>query len=192
MDLNEQNTFCPASAKEWRLWLKKHHKTKASVWVIFHKKGSGKPFVSWSDAVDEALCFGWVDSVRKSLDEDRFLQFFGKRKPGSTWSKINKDKTERLIAGGLMAPAGMKSIETAKENGSWTILEQVEDLTIPADLEKEFKNYPGSKTFFKSLSKSARKSMLQWLVLAKRPETRKKRVTELTQLTAKKQKPKQF
>lgn len=147
---------------------------------------------SWSEAVDEALCFGWIDSTARSIDDDTFMQFFCKRKPNSVWSKINKAKVLRLIDDGLMTQAGYNSIDTAKQNGSWTILDEVEELTIPADLEKEFKTNPGSEDFFLSLSKSVRKSILQWIILAKRPETRQKRIVEIVELAARKLKPKQF
>lgn len=150
------------------------------------------PTVTWSEAVDEALCFGWIDRTRNSLDNEAFMRFFCKRKPNSVWSKINKGKVQRLIDEGLITQAGCESIETAKQNGSWTILDDVEELKIPKDLEKEFKTKKGSKDFFLSLSKSVRKSILQWLVLAKRPETRQKRIYEIAELAAQKLKPKQF
>jgi uncharacterized protein YdeI (YjbR/CyaY-like superfamily) len=142
--------------------------------------------------VEEALCFGWIDSTRRPLDKERFLQFFSKRKPKGTWSKVNKEKVKQLIADGLMTKAGLESIETAKQNGAWTILDTVEELTIPKDLEKEFKAHPGSKKYFMSLSKSVKKMMLHWLVMAKRPETRQKRITEIAEQAGKGMKPKQF
>lgn len=150
------------------------------------------PTLSWSEAVDEALCFGWIDSTRKTIDEEKFIQFFSKRKPNSVWSKINKEKVQRLIDERLMTPAGYESIERAKQNGSWAILDDVEELIIPNDLEKEFKTKLGSKDFFLSLSKSVRKSILQWLTLAKQQETRQKRMSEIAELASQKLKPKQF
>jgi len=150
------------------------------------------PCLPWSDAVDEALCFGWIDSIRKSIDKDSFKQFFSPRKPNGTWSKVNKDKIVRLIEDGMMTKAGLECIETAKKNGSWSILDTVEELDIPKDLEKEFKLHKGAKDHFLSLSKSVRKAMLQWLVLAKRPETRQKRIHEIAELAGQKKKPKQF
>lgn len=185
-------TFYPASRKEWRLWLKKHHRAKPSIWLVYYKKASGIPSISWSEAVDEALCFGWIDSTKKTLDEEKFIQLFSKRKIRSTWSQINKNKVKQLIEDGLMTEAGLASIKAAKENGSWTILDAAATLKLPKDLEKEFKTQPGSKDFFLSLSKSTKKSILQWLLLAKRPETRQKRLSEIAQLAAQKQKPKQF
>lgn len=192
MQKKEIETFCPASREEWREWLKENHLSKQSVWLVYSKKKSNIPTVTWSDTVDEALCFGWIDSTGKSLDDDKFMRFFCKRKPNSVWSKINKGKVQQLIAEGLMTRTGYESIEIAKQNGSWIILDDVEELQIPKDLEKEFKTKKGSKDFFLSLSKSVRKSILQWLVLAKRPETRHKRISEIAELAAQKLKPKQF
>ncbi len=192
MQKKEVETFCPASREEWRQWLKENHSSSQSVWLVQYKQKSAMPSIPWSDSVDEALCFGWIDSTRKTIDEERFIQFFTKRKPNSNWSKINKAKVERLIAGGLMAEAGLKSIELAKKNGSWSILDDVEELMIPKDLEEALLSKPGSGEYFNNLSKSVKKMMLQWVVLAKRPETREKRITEIAELAAQKLKPKQF
>ncbi|WP_207420317.1 YdeI/OmpD-associated family protein [Desertivirga brevis] len=185
-------TFYPASRQEWREWLKENHKSKEAVWILQYRKNTNKPSISWSEAVDEALCFGWIDSIRKSIDKESFIQFFCPRKARSAWSKINKAKVEQLINEGLMTEAGYKAIETAKENGSWTILDEVEELLIPAELERQFESNPGSKEYFITLSKSVRKMILQWVAVAKRPETREKRVREVAELAAKKQRPKQF
>lgn len=185
-------TICPANRQAWRRWLQKNHDKKKSVWLIYYKKESSKPTFPWSDAVDEALCFGWIDSVRKPIDDEKFIQFFSKRKAKSTWSKINKEKVQRLIDEERMSTAGLEVIKIAKQNGSWSILDSVEDLIVPPDLKKEFKTLPGSKQYFESLSKSVRKAILQWLVLAKRPETRQKRIREIAELAAQGLKPKQF
>jgi uncharacterized protein YdeI (YjbR/CyaY-like superfamily) len=192
--MKNENTesFYPKNQQEWRQWLEENHVSKQSVWVIYYKKSTKIDTITWSDAVDEALCFGWIDSTAKSVDAETFKQFFCKRKPNSVWSKINKEKVRLLIEKGLMTQAGYDSIEKAKQNGSWTILDEVEELIIPDDLEKEFDTQPGSKDFFLSLSKSARKAILQWLVLAKQQETRQKRIAEIVTQAAQKLKPKQF
>jgi uncharacterized protein YdeI (YjbR/CyaY-like superfamily) len=188
----EIESFCPKSREEWRLWLKENHVSKQGVWLIYYKKKSGVSTITWSDAVEEALCFGWIDSIKKPIDEHTFMQFFCKRKPVSVWSKINKAKVQRLINEGLIMPAGHESIAIAKQNGSWIILDDVEELTIPEDLEKAFLTQPGSNDFFLSLSKSARKGILQWLVMAKWAETRQNRINEIAELASQKLKPKQF
>ncbi|MCF8449596.1 MAG: YdeI/OmpD-associated family protein [Taibaiella sp.] len=188
----ELETFYPASKQEWRQWLQEHHDKKQSVWIIQYRKKSNIPSITWSDAVDEALCFGWIDSTARTINAEQFMQFFTRRKPKSVWSKINKEKVARLLEQNLVAPAGLAVIEIAKQNGSWTILDEVEEVIIPPDLQIEFNNHSGSSDYFLSLSRSVRKAILQWLVLAKRPETRQKRIKEIAELAALKQKPKQF
>src|SRR5690554_6042952 len=167
MSNKEIETYCPKSQTEWRQWLEENHQSKQSVWLIYYTKKSTIPSLSWSEAVDEALCFGWIDSTRKKIDDFSFMQFFSKRKPKSNWSKINKEKVANLIEQGLMTEAGLVSIETAKQNGYWTILDEVEELIIPKDLEIAFEKYKGSKDYFLSLSKSTRKIILSWIVLSK-------------------------
>jgi uncharacterized protein YdeI (YjbR/CyaY-like superfamily) len=184
--------FYPKNRQEWRNWLRDNHDKKQSVWLIYYKKRTNTPTVIYSEAVDEALCFGWIDSKAKPLDEQKFMQFFSRRKNKSVWSKVNKEKIERLIKEGLMSEAGYEVIETAKRNGSWTILDEAEALIIPADLENEFQKRPNAKQYFLSLSRSDKRNILQWLVLAKRQETREKRITEIVELADKHQKPKQF
>lgn len=178
--------FCPTSRTAWRKWLKQNHNSKPSVWLVYYKQKSDIPSISWGEAVDEALCFGWIDSKRITLDDDKFMQFFSKRKPNGTWSKINKVKICLLIAAGLMTKAGYESMEKAKQNGSWTILDDVEKLKIPKDLLAAFKTKKGSKKYFLTLSRSLRKAHLQWLVLSKRPETRQKRISQITGLSGQK------
>jgi uncharacterized protein YdeI (YjbR/CyaY-like superfamily) len=192
MQTNEVETFCPISPQAWRLWLQENHQSKQSIWLIYYKKKSNMPSLSWSEAVDEALCFGWIDSTARPIDTDTYMQFFSKRKPKSVWSKVNKEKIKRLMDTDLIAQAGLDSIEKAKQNGSWTILDEVEELIIPNDLEKAFESQLGSKDFFLSISKSVRKAILQWLVLAKLSETRQKRIREIAESASQKRKPKQF
>ena len=189
---SEIETFYPSSREAWRAWLMEHHANRQSVWLICYRKSANKPTLSWSEAVDEALCFGWIDSTKRAIDHQQSIQYFTRRKLTSAWSKINKAKVERLTNDGLMAQAGLNSIEIAKQNGSWSILDEVEELVIPKDLDKAFKLHPGSKDFFMGLSKSIKKMMLHWIIAAKRSETREKRITELAELAAQKKKPKQF
>lgn len=192
MSISEIEHYYPKTKEQWRNWLAKNHVHKDAVWLIMYKQSTNKPSVTWSDAVDEALCFGWIDSIKKTLDEERTIQFFSKRKPNSTWSKINKQKVSILIEKGLMTHAGLACIQIAKQNGSWCILDSVEALEIPADLKEALTAHANAMNFFLSLSKSTKKALLQWIVLAKRPETRKKRIQEVATLASKQQKPKQF
>jgi uncharacterized protein YdeI (YjbR/CyaY-like superfamily) len=189
---DEIELFCPKNRMEWRMWLEQNHITKQSVWLVYYKKNSGNFRLSWSEAVDEALCFGWIDSTAKSIDENQYKQFFTKRNPKSVWSKINKDKIENLHKNGLIAKAGYEIIEMAKQNGSWTILDNVEALIIPQDLANEFQKNPVAKDYYQSLSNSVKKQILYWLISAKRPETRQKRLDELIVLANQNQRPKQF
>ncbi|MDO6803651.1 YdeI/OmpD-associated family protein [Wenyingzhuangia sp. 1_MG-2023] len=190
--MKDAEDYCPSNQQDWREWLELNHKNKESVWVIFYKKSSANVNLSWSESVDEALCFGWIDSTKKTIDNEKYRQYFSKRKAKSNWSKVNKEKVKTLIEQGLMREEGYKSIEIAKENGSWTILDEVEALVIPTDLHEEFLNYKGSMEFFNSLSNSAKKILLYWIVSAKRKETRQKRILEIAENASNNLKPKQF
>jgi len=190
--MKDVQDYCPTDKLDWRKWLVLNHNKKDAVWLIFYKKKSPNYNLSWSESVDEALCFGWIDSTKKTIDNEKYKQYFSKRKVKSNWSKINKDKVKTLIEQGLMKDEGYKSIEIAKQNGSWTILDQVEALVIPEDLKGGFTNYKGSIEYFDSLSKSAKKVLLYWVVSAKRKETRQKRILEIVENASKNLKPKQF
>ena len=190
--MKDVEDYCPHNKKDWRKWLELNHDYKEAVWLIFYKKKSPNYNLSWSESVDEALCFGWIDSTKKTIDSEKYKQYFSKRKAKSNWSKINKDKVKTLIDQGLMQNEGYKSIEFAKENGSWTILDGVEALEIPEDLKSEFANYKGSMEFFDSLSKSVKKGLLYWVISAKRKETRQKRIFQIVENASRNLKPKQF
>ena len=184
--------FCPVDQGEWREWLSENHEKKEAVWLIFYRKKSPKYNLSWSESVDEALCFGWIDSTKKTLDGERYIQYFTKRKPKSIWSRVNKDKVNQLIAERLMHDAGYKSIEVAKSNGAWALMDSVEALIVPEGLKAEFDKWPGSAEYYESLSKSAKKMLLGWIALAKREETKQKRIIEIAENAAQGQKPKSF
>lgn len=192
MQKEDTDIFYPKSVDEWRQWLADNHQSKSAVWVVQHHKVSGKPTISWSEAVSVALCYGWIDSKKIAVGEGTTHQFFTKRKAKSTWSKINKDKVAQLIEDGLMTKAGFEVIELAKQNGSWSLLDEVEALKIPEDLNRAFASRAGSKDFFLSLSRSSKKNILYWVISAKRPETRHKRIEEIAELAAQGKKPKQF
>lgn len=185
-------TLYVKNRQEWREWLQNHHDKKQSIWLIFYKKKTNLPTLSYSEAVDEALCFGWIDSKAKPIDNEKFMQFFSRRKEKSVWSKVNKEKIEQLIKAGLMTKAGYTIIDKAKQNGYWTMLDDAEALIIPEDLNAQFEVKPNAKTYFLSLSRSDKRNILQWLVLAKKQETRQRRITEIVNLAENKQKPKQF
>lgn len=186
----EVETYYPQNRAAWRQWLEENHQSKSSIWLVYYTKKSNIPSISWREAVDEALCFGWIDSTRKKVDDSSSIQYFSKRKPKSIWSKINKEIVQSLIDNKRMTKAGFESIEIAKQNGSWTILDEVEELIIPDDLELAFTRYSGSKEYFLSLSKSTKKILLSWIVLAKRQETKQKRIEEIAESMGGKQMPK--
>lgn len=192
MNKQKVEEFYPETKQHLREWLQKNHLTKDAVWLIFYKKHTGKPSVAWTDAVDQALCFGWIDSKGETIDKDTFRQYFCKRKPKSTWSKINKQKIETLTAKGLMTEAGFKVIDIAKHNGSWTILDEAEELILPPELEKALQKSEDSKDYFSSLSKSKKKVLLYWITLAKTETTRQKRILEIAENASQKQLPKPF
>lgn len=171
--------FYPVTKQHWREWLEKNHMHQDAVWLIHYKQNSGKPTISWSDAVDEALCFGWIDSKGITIDEISFKKYYCKRKPNSTWSKVNKEKLRQLIEENKMTDAGLACVEVAKQNGSWTILDDVEELIIPNDLAKAFRHAKSSEAYYLSLSKSKQKLLLQWIALAKQPLTRQRRIDEI-------------
>lgn len=179
MSKEEVDIFCPANAIAFRNWLENNHKIKPAVWLIFYKKSSKNHNLTWSEAVDEALCFGWIDSKKKTIDEESYMQYYCKRKPTSTWSKINKNKIEKLIDNGHMTDSGMEVISMAKENGSWIILDDVEALIVPKDLEQAFQENHGAKDFYLQQSDSMKKGFLAWIALAKRPVTRQKRIDKI-------------
>lgn len=179
MSSSELATYCPKNQQEWRLWLEKNHHSENSIWLIIYKKHTEHENLTWSQAVDQALCFGWIDSTKRPIDDEKYMQYFGKRKAKSNWSKINKEKIEVLTKAGLMTKAGIKSIEIAKQNGSWNILDEVEALIIPKELQIAFNQNPASEKYYSGLSNSLKKQLLYLVISAKRAETKAKRVNEI-------------
>lgn len=178
-------TFHAKTRKAWRAWLAKHHQTEKSVWLIIYKKESKIPSVYYPEAVDEALCFGWIDSKPNKRDGDSYYQFFTKRNPKSNWSKVNKAKVANLIKEGLMQPAGLELIENAKQNGTWDALEEVDKLTLPNDLLERFATNKMARQNWEQFPRSSRRGILEWIMNAKKPETRQKRIEETVALAAK-------
>lgn len=183
------DSFWPTTRQHWRTWLEEHHDKTQAVWLIYPKKKSAMPGITYPEAVEEALCFGWIDSRAQPIDEVTYRQFFSPRKPASGWSRVNKERIQRLMQAGLMRDAGLRCIDRAKQNGSWQLLDEIEAGVIPADLEEAWQNRPHAKAYFWGLSRSDQRTILQWLVLAKRAVTRQKRIDELIQLAEQGQKP---
>nr|WP_255512752.1 YdeI/OmpD-associated family protein [Flavobacterium sp. GT3R68] len=164
---------------EWRTWLHENHHTSKGVYLIFYRVGSETESMRWEEAVQVALCFGWIDSTVKNIDHERRQQMFGPRKDKSVWSKLNKSYIEKLTKDNLMHQSGLAKIETAKQNGSWTSLDAVEELMLPSDLEAAFNQNMEAYDNYQKFSPSRRKSYLYWLNQAKREDTRNKRISEI-------------
>jgi uncharacterized protein YdeI (YjbR/CyaY-like superfamily) len=150
-----------ADRAAWRAWLEANHASHRGIALVFYKKGSGKACVSYDEAVEEALCFGWIDSRKNALDEERYTFLFTPRKAGSGWAKTNRTRIERLIASGRMSQAGLTKVEEAKRDGSWTALDALENPTMPDALRKGLAGSAPARRHFDSLSASQRKLLLR-------------------------------
>jgi uncharacterized protein YdeI (YjbR/CyaY-like superfamily) len=173
-----------ADRGEWRAWLEANHATAKGVWLAGPEPRSGAPGLDYEATVEEALCFGWVDSTGGRLDDTHWKLYLAPRKTRSPWAASNKARVERLIAAGRMAPAGLAAIEQAKSNGSWSVLDGPERLEIPADLAVELQAHPPAAANFAAFPPSARKMQLAWVALAQRPETRTQRIATVAQAAA--------
>jgi len=167
---------------EWRAWLEKNHDTSAGIYLIFYKVSSEKESMRWEEAVKVALCFGWIDSTVKKLDDERRRQYFCPRKPKSVWSKLNKSYIVELIAENKMHESGSQKMIAAMKDGSWTALDDVENLVVPKILQEAFDKNPKAYENYKNFSPSYRKGYLYWLNQAKRETTREKRISEIIRL----------
>ncbi|MFY7672514.1 YdeI/OmpD-associated family protein [Tenacibaculum sp. MEBiC06402] len=164
---------------EWYDWLISNHEKYNGVYLIFYKKEINIPSMTWAEAVKVALCFGWIDSTVKSLGNGKRQQYFCPRNPKSAWSKLNKTYIDELLSQNLIQESGLKAISNAKENGSWSELDDVENLVIPKDLQLEFNKNPEAFNNYKNFAPTYRKSYLYWLHSAKREATRTKRINEI-------------
>ena len=165
------------TAAELRRWLATNHAKAPGLWLVSYRPSTGKPAIAYDDAVREALCYGWVDSVVKPLDAERVISLYTPRRPGSAWSRSNKERVADLIKNGRMRPAGLAKIEQAKRDGTWTLLDSVERLEIPADLRRAL-GASGMKKF-DALTPGKKKEHLAALVTAKKPDTRTKRIADV-------------
>jgi uncharacterized protein YdeI (YjbR/CyaY-like superfamily) len=172
-------TLLARSRQDWRAWLAANHRTAGEIWLLFFKKHSGLPGVALEEAVEEALCFGWIDSQLKRIDGEKHAVRFSPRKPGSVWSQSNKHRVERLIAQGRMTPAGLALVAAAKASGEWEQASLREDVTaLPADLEAALAADPDAQAAFVRLSASQKKLLIFWVSDARRDETRRRRIHE--------------
>jgi uncharacterized protein YdeI (YjbR/CyaY-like superfamily) len=193
--METHNGIKAVSAKDrhvWRKWLEKNHATEKSVWLIIYRKESDTPSVYYNDAVEEALCFGWIDSKPNKRDGESYYLFFAQRKPTSKWSGLNRKRVEKLSAAGLIAPAGQKLIDLAKQNGNWDALDEPEQNVIPPDLQKLLNKNKTALKHFMAFPPSAKQGILQWILNAKQPATRQKRIEETVTLAAQNKRANQY
>jgi uncharacterized protein YdeI (YjbR/CyaY-like superfamily) len=168
-----------ASESEWEEWLEQNHAASGGVWIKMAKKDTGIESVRYPEVLESALCFGWIDGRREALDERFFLQRFTPRRERSRWSRINREKVERMISEGRMRPAGLAEVERAKADGRWeAAYESQRNSTVPDDLQRELDARPSARAAFTELSRQDRFAILHRLQDAKRPETRARRVAE--------------
>ena len=184
-DVKQPGQVYAEDRQAWRDWLQGHHDKQKNVWLIIYHKKSKTPSVAYDEAVEEALCFGWIDSKPNKRDDESYLLFFAKRNPKSNWSRLNRERAERMLEQGRMTQAGLEMIETAKQNGTWTALEAVQDSVIPPDLEQAFQKNEAAWENFSAFPPSSKRIILEWILNAKRPQTRQKRIDETVELAAK-------
>jgi uncharacterized protein YdeI (YjbR/CyaY-like superfamily) len=168
----------------WRKWLEKNGTKEDSVWLIIYNKDSNVPSLTYSQAVDQAICFGWIDAVANKRDDKSRYQYFARRSPKSNWSRVNKQKVERLLEEGLIVPEGLATIELAKQNGTWDALNDVENLLVPADLAGLFNKDKKAQQQFEAFSRSVKRAILEWLQSAKTDATRQKRLKQIVRMAA--------
>jgi len=169
---------------QWRGWLAANHASERGVWLCSWRSATGRPVCAYEDAVEEAICFGWIDSTVNLLDEERGLQLFTPRRRKSTWTRLNRSRVEALESTGLMTDAGRAAVAAAQENGWWTILDPVEDLIEPDDLVAVLDSVPAAREHWNAFPPSARKAMLWWVISAVRDETRSSRIALIVEKAA--------
>jgi len=185
----DYKTTHPKSRNQWRKWLEKNHSTSPGIWLIYYKKSTGKAKLVYNDAVEEALCFGWIDSTIKSLDDERFMQRFTPRKPKSIWSGLNKKRIQKMIARGLMTKAGLEKIETAKKDGTWESNDHIEAMQVPEDFEKALAKNKNATINFANFPQFAKKQFLYHISSARTEATRKERIIRCVKMAAANKKP---
>ncbi len=178
-----------AGRSQLRAWLAANHESSPGIWLVTYKKATGLPAPSYNDVVEEALCFGWIDSTTRTVGGEKVELLLTPRRPHSTWSASNKRRVERLLAAGLMTPAGLAAVEVARRNGSWSLLDAVERLEIPADLAAALAATPPAAANFDRFTPSVRKQTLRWVISAKRPQTRERRIAETATCAAEGRRP---
>lgn len=175
-----------------RRWLERHHDSSPGFWLVSAKKATGRPRIEYDAIVEELLCFGWVDSLPRKLDEARTMLLCTPRKPGSRWSRLNKERVEKMLALGKMAPRGLEVLTQAKQSGAWAALDAVEALEIPEDLAARLDALPPARAHFEAFPRSVKRGILEWILSAKRPVTRAKRVEQTATMAQKNERANQW
>lgn len=176
--------YYPAGRKQWRNWLQKNHTKANHVWLILYKKESNKPTITYAEVVEEALCFGWIDSKPNKRDDESYFLFIAPRKPKSVWSALNKTRIEKLLKENKITAAGLEKIEAAKKDGSWFALDKVDAMEMPAALKKAFAKNKTALKNFEAFPASVKKAIYQWMQTAKTEATLNKRIEETVILAA--------
>lgn len=187
-----ENSVHPLTRAAWRAWLEANYTRQEGVWLVTYKRATGKLRIEYDSAVEEALCFGWIDSKPNKLDAERSLLWFAPRKAGTGWSKPNKDRVARMIADGQMTAAGLAKIEAAQTDGSWFALDAIEALEIPPDLAAALTAWPPAADYWEAFPRSVKRGILEWIANAKTPATRTRRVEETARLAAENQRANQW
>jgi uncharacterized protein YdeI (YjbR/CyaY-like superfamily) len=183
--MNMSKTLHVTNREDWRAWLKENHDKEQEVWLIFYKKHTGKPVIPYDDAVEEALCFGWIDSIIKRMDDEKFSRKFTPRKADSKWSELNKKRVKKMIQQGRMTEAGVVLINAAKKSGKWEeVISQPKELNIPPGIKDAISANKKAWENFNQLAPSHQRQYIGWITTAKKEETRQRRLKEALEILA--------
>jgi len=177
------------SPKELGRWLRVNHTSESELWVKIFKLRTGRPSVTWDDVVIESLCWGWIDGIKKSIDDQAYLQRITPRRPRSNWSKRNREHAERLISEGRMNEQGLVHVRAAQADGRWENAYAVSEMKVPADFLAALESHPQANAFYETLTKTSRTAIAYGLTSAKKPETRQRRFAKFMEMLVREEKP---
>jgi len=178
------NTFSAGTAAGWRAWLAQNCRSQKEVWLVIYHTGSGTPSMRYHEAIEHALCYGWIDSQARKRDADSSCLRFTPRNPRSTWSRVNRQRARKMIDLGLMTEHGQALIELARANGTWQVLPDAESSAIPGDLQELLDRDEAARKNFENFPPSSKRLILEWVAAAKRPDTRRRRINQTANLAA--------
>ena len=180
----KENSFYARNRKEWRSWLTKNSESRPNIWLIIYHITSATPSLTYDEAVEEGLCFGWIDSKPNKRDAESYYLFFAQRKPKSNWSKANRERADRMIKSKQMTKKGLEMIDLAKKTGTWLALKEVQTSILPEDLKLALEKNTKANQNFEKFPPSSKRIILEWILNAKKEETRLKRITETVELAS--------